>query len=130
MRYIDISFKNLFGSVPRGGLFIYLRVSVSAGLIRPAYVSSVSISFFLSSRHPPFRSFCFPFVSVGSAKVGIFFKLPNKIIFIFSFVLKVNHYHSSLANNPYSQSFIFSLFLPKRDAKVIIFSIPAKLILK
>ena len=108
MRYIDISFKNLFGSVPRGGLFIYLRVSVSAGLIRPAYVSSVSISFFLSSRHPPFRSFCFPFVSVGSAKVGIFFKLPNKIIFIFSFVLKVNHYHLFLSQTTLIPSLSFS----------------------
>jgi hypothetical protein len=46
LRYIDISFKNLFGTNLAVASFIYLRVSVAAGRIRPAYVSSVSIFFY------------------------------------------------------------------------------------
>jgi hypothetical protein len=81
LRYIDISFKNFMARNLAAGLYIS-AVSVPAGLICPACVSSVSILFLLPFRHPPFRSFL-PFLIVGSAKVRIFFKLPNKINFIF-----------------------------------------------
>jgi hypothetical protein len=82
LRYIDISFKNFMAGNLAAGLYIS-AVSVPAGLICPACVSSVSILFLLPFRHPPFRFFL-PFIIVGSAKVRIFFKLPNKINFIFS----------------------------------------------
>jgi len=63
--------------------FIYLRVGFSESRIRLPYFSPVSIFFICLPRHPPPGLFL-PFLSVGSAKVGIFFELPNKIIFIFS----------------------------------------------
>ncbi len=120
MRYIDISFKNLFGSVPRGGLLYIFGFSVSNGLVRPSSSSPVSILFF-PSRHPPFW-FVIPFVSVGSAKVGIFFELPNKIIFIFrSFFLIPSFQYADV---------IQLSALPNRAAKVAIFFSYAIFILK
>jgi hypothetical protein len=82
LRYIDISFKNFMARNLAAGLYIS-AVSVPAGLICPACVSSVSILFYLLSATSAAQLFL-PFLSVGSAKVRIFFKLPNKINFIFS----------------------------------------------
>ena len=52
--------------------FIYLRVSVSESLSCLSSVSSVSIFFCLPSATSAASAFL-PFLSVGSAKVGIFF---------------------------------------------------------
>jgi hypothetical protein len=82
LRYIDISFKNFMAGNLAAGLYIS-AVSVPAGLICPACVSSVSILFYLLSATSAAQLFL-PFLIVGSAKVRIFFKLPNKINFIFS----------------------------------------------
>jgi hypothetical protein len=98
LRYIDISFKNFMARNLAAGLYIS-AVSVPAGLICPACVSSVSILFLLPFRHPPFRFFL-PFLIVGSAKVRIFFKLHN----ILKYLIIQPHISISLPS--------------KRDAKV------------
>ena len=63
------------------------------------------------------------FLIVGSAKVRIFFKLPNKINFIFSSSF------SSLFAFQYADADQLPV-LPIRAAKVAIFSAPAIFILK
>ena len=65
----------------------------------------------------------FPFLIVGSAKVRIFFKLPNKINFIFPSSF------SSLPLFQYAGADRLSV-LPERAAKVAIFSSSATFILK
>jgi hypothetical protein len=121
LRYIDISFKNFMAGNLAAGLYIS-AVSVPAGLICPACVSSVSILFLLPFRHPPFRFFL-PFLIVGSAKVRIFFKLPNKINFIFQAYL----FPLPLFNMPVLKR---RSVLPNRAAKVAIFFSSAIFILK
>jgi hypothetical protein len=121
LRYIDISFKNFMARNLAAGLYIS-AVSVPAGLICPACVSSVSILFLLPFRHPPFRSFL-PFLIVGSAKVRIFFKLPNKINFIF----QASFFPFPLFNMPVLKR---RSVLPNRAAKVAIFFSFAIFILK
>jgi hypothetical protein len=121
LRYIDISFKNFMAGNLAAGLYIS-AVSVPAGLICPACVSSVSILFLLPFRHPPFRFFL-PFLIVGSAKVRIFFKLPNKINFIF----QASFFPFPLFNMPVLKR---RSVLPNRAAKVAIFSSHATFILK
>jgi hypothetical protein len=121
LRYIDISFKNFMARNLAAGLYIS-AVSVPAGLICPACVSSVSILFLLPFRHPPFRSFL-PFLIVGSAKVRIFFKLPNKINFIF----QASFFPFPLFNMPVLKR---RSVLPNRAAKVAIFFSFATFILK
>ena len=121
LRYIDISFKNLFGNY-LAVAFIYLRVSLPGSLDRLPRVPPVSIFFFLSFRHPPFR-LSFPFVSVGSAKVGIFSQLPNKIIFIFSAPLFSSNTFSTAPPGAFPS-------LPDRVAKVTTFSLSPRTISK
>lgn len=95
LRYIDISFKNLLtvvASRPVRIYFAFIRcpfLVVRSGALNPYHatlntqlVIAISIFFYSSSRHPPFRfSLSFPF---GIAKVEIFFQFARKKIYFFS----------------------------------------------
>ena len=106
---------------PHGRLFyIYLQTSVRLSRIRLSLFFVCFNLVFIIVMTSATWSF-FPFLSVGSAKVEIFSQLPNKINFIFSLLF-------------FSLAFQFAglstsaPFLPKRDAKVMIFSNPADFI--